>query len=144
MNKIAIIPQPQKLDVLEGSFVLNSDATITWNGNAAAKAEAEFLAEYLRPATGFALPVVEGEGTITFYLPSQPEANDMGFFPEGYKLVAKDGKIAVTGEPAAALGRAIQTIRQLFPAEIYATAQQNVETAELYLGLECPIKLGNL
>lgn len=126
MNKIAIIPQPKKVQELGGVFALNSDATIAWNGNEAAKKEAEFLAEYLRPATGFALPVVEGEGTITFSLANEPEENDMGFRPEGHKIVAKDGKVLITGESSSALGRAIQTLRQLFPAEIYASTKQAV------------------
>ena len=42
MNKIAIIPQPKKVQELGGVFALNSDATIAWNGNEAAKKKQSF------------------------------------------------------------------------------------------------------
>ena len=61
---VSLIPAVRRLTLQEGQFALPPQAAIAAAGPGAL-ALGELLAEYLRPATGLALPVTEGaSGTI--------------------------------------------------------------------------------
>ena len=117
-----IIPRPASAEWRDGAFVLSPDAAIGFEGPSPARAIAELLAEYLRPATGFALPVREGAGAITLAQAApDPEPDEAGFLPESYVLDVAPGGVRLEAATSWGLARGVQTLRQLLPAEIYAS-----------------------
>jgi hexosaminidase len=110
----AIIPQPVKIESRKGTFTMHPSAEIKFTGGEWAKNVAGFLAEILRPATGFALETEEGtDGAINLVIDTALDMN-----PEGYLLTVEKKKVILTGCTPAGLSRGIQTIRQLLPPEI--------------------------
>ncbi len=77
---------------------------------------AAYLADVLRPATGFELPVGDN-GAITLSL-------DAGLAAEAYRLEIATGGVRLTAGASAGLFNAVQTLRQLLPAEIYTGTPQ--------------------
>ena len=81
--KPQLVPLPRTVKERDGAFLLDPGAAIGFEGPASAREIAELLAECLRPATGFALPVREGAGAITLAQSApDPEPDDAGFLPE--------------------------------------------------------------
>ena len=115
----SIIPQPVEMKELGGEWGLAADAVILYSGGAA-KQPAEMLAEQLRPATGFKLPVKRKRfwrsdaGNIVFQCLENPSLGT-----EGYALRVTDHVLISAPEPAG-LFYGAQTLRQLFPPEIYS------------------------
>jgi hexosaminidase len=111
-----IIPQPKHQKSLEGQFVLLENASVSASLGALEKAEQ--LANFLRPATGFALPVIEGSnGTIHLEL----EQKIQGI--EAYELNISSSNIKLTASSEAGLFYAIQSLRQLFPTIIFSESR---------------------
>ena len=78
----AIIPKPVHMELGKGSFTLRRSAEINYTGGEWAKNEAGFLAELLRPATGFPLSINEGTGgAVNLIIDTALVMN-----PEGYIL----------------------------------------------------------
>lgn len=113
-----IIPAPTSFVLHEGApFRLTESSRLVAAGEGAS-AVAETFARQARAATGFELPVVEGE----------PAASDLAFVvadgespdaaPEGYTLESGDGGVRVAADTAAGLFRGTQSLRQLLPAAI--------------------------
>ena len=103
-----------------GRFALTTRTRIVAAGGSGAATVAQDLAGYLRPATGFRLPVVSGSsgpGAITVRLsrsaavPGDPDH-------EGYRLSVSTSGVTLTAVTAHGLYNGIQTIRQLLPVWI--------------------------
>jgi hexosaminidase len=110
----AIIPKPVQMEQGKGSFTLRPSAEINYTGGEWAKNEAWFLAELLRPATGFPLAIKEGiGGAINLVIDTALVMN-----PEGYILTVGKRKVTVTGNTPAGLSRGFQTVRQLLPPQL--------------------------
>jgi len=125
-NPISIIPQPQLLRRQTGLFVLKSKSTITWQGEGAGEV-AGLLAEYLRPATGFKLPVEERDGgTIHLRASGIAVPDEAGFVDEQYYLTVSESGVRLEAVTATGLARGIQSLRQLFPAAIFAASVRDV------------------
>jgi hexosaminidase len=108
-----IIPQPKHQKLLEGQFELLENASISANIGALEKAEQ--LAKFLRPATGFALPVIEGtDGTIHLELNSNIEGS------EAYELRVSSSNVNLKASSETGLFYAIQSLRQLFLTNIFS------------------------
>ncbi len=121
----AIIPIPAQFQFDERRFSLSSETRIIVSGDSAEVFWiASFLAARLRPATGFALPVLggiePGAGDISLAL----TADDPQLGPEGYRLLATPEQVSLRASAAAGLFYASQTLRQMFPAEIESAAEQ--------------------
>lgn len=125
-----LIPQPQKLTRNTGTFTLGEHTRLQFTGGES-RSIAELLADYLRPATGFALPVEPVDdttgneaGRIFLRQTDDAEPDDAGFFDEAYRLSVSEDGVELESPSAAGLARGIQTLRQLFPSAIYAPDTQ--------------------
>ena len=113
-SKPAIIPRPVQMELGKGTFTLHPSAEIKYTGGEGAGNVAGFLAEMLRPATGFKLPTEEGsDGALNLVIDTTLKMN-----PEGYLLKVEKKKVTLTGCTPTGLSRGLQTVRQLFPPEI--------------------------
>lgn len=113
----ALIPQPVEIKASAGQFRLVPGSVISWSGCPEAAAVAGQLALALRPATGFELAVTEGtDGEITLTTDASQE-----WKPEEYRLTVVKKKVTLTAGTAEGLYRGVQTIRQLFPPQIFGT-----------------------
>lgn len=124
---IHIIPHPQDLSVSGGRFAFQHDAAISWQGSGSEDV-AVLLAEYLRPATGFALPVGGGAGAVIHLEADGAGVPDAaGFVDETYSLCIDDQGCRIQAANATGLARGIQTLRQLFPVELFESNAQAIE-----------------
>lgn len=99
-------------------FTLRDSAVISvGSDNPALTRVAELLAGVLRPSTGFPLPVVMGSdpgpGSIVLRLAS----TGMGSV-DAYQLTVRPERVEITAADPAGVFRGIQTLRQLFPANV--------------------------
>lgn len=113
-----IVPQPVKLERGAGDYALTSATRIVATG--AALPEAAMLRDYLRPATGFDLPLVtrDGDNAIRLKLDKQLQLGN-----EGYRLVSNTRGVTITAADPAGLFYGVQTLRQMLPAAIYRQAK---------------------
>lgn len=114
-----IVPKPVSMTMGRGRFVVTPGTRIVAASGPAA-AVAQDLAGYLRPATGYRLPVVAGTGepgAITLVLssraavPGDPDG-------EGYRLTVTPAGVTLAAATAHGLYNGVQTIRQLLPVWI--------------------------
>ncbi|HEX3627207.1 MAG TPA: family 20 glycosylhydrolase [Verrucomicrobiae bacterium] len=121
-NDLALIPLPQKVQRLDGTFTLNAQTRIY--ADAASRTTAEFLAQRLRKSTGYPLKVhwrmLGGAPHNNVILFTTKRANK-AVGDEGYDLtVSPDG--AVVRAPAqAGVFYGGETLMQLLPPEIFST-----------------------
>lgn len=121
-SSLALIPLPQKVDRLDGEFEL-TPLTRIYTDRASEKT-GEFLAQKLRPATGYPLEVhwqafssKPPEGAI--YLTTK--GADAGLGAEGYELTASAGSVVIRAPQQAGVFYGTQTLRQLLPTDIFST-----------------------
>jgi hexosaminidase len=115
-----IVPKPVSMQVGTGYFTLTPGTRIAVSGGAQAMAVARDLAGYLRPATGYPLPVVAGSGGAGDISLAMGAGDAVGSDPdgEGYSLGVTPGDVQLTAGTAHGLYNGIQTIRQLLPGWI--------------------------
>ncbi len=120
---LSIVPKPVSATVGSGLFTLTGTSRIVAAPGAGAVPElsvAADLAAYLRPATGYPLPVVSGtprSGDIVLQIgdPGTLPASDQA---EGYQLDTTSSNATIEAPAAHGLYNAVQTFRQLLPAWI--------------------------
>lgn len=113
----ALIPQPVEIKVSAGQYRLAPGTGITWSGSPETAGVAEQLALSLRPATGYELAVAEGtDGEISLVTDASQE-----WKPEEYRLTVEKRKVTLSAGTAEGLFRGVQTLRQLFPPQIFGT-----------------------
>jgi hexosaminidase len=109
-----LIPKPISLIENNDKFELTPQTVIESNTPAG-----DLLAEYLRPATGYPLPIVPaagaGQPAIIFQINSAVKGGD-----EAYRLDVNGDGINLRAAAEAGLLMGIQTLRQLLPADIYS------------------------
>ena len=115
MSEITLFPQPQSLERGEGYFTLTADTVIV----AQDAALGELLAAYLRPATGFALPVAQAENAEAkaFVLAAGNFESD-----EAYTLTVTPQRVEISAAALPGFVHGMQTLRQLLPPQILAAA----------------------
>jgi hexosaminidase len=119
MRDMPIIPMPLSQVALEGEFALTAHTVIV--AGEAALEIAERLATLLRPATGFALPVVQNSvdaPTVRLEL----DAGLEGLGAEGYELEVLPAGVTLRASNPAGLFYAAQSLRQLLPTAIFSSA----------------------
>jgi hexosaminidase len=110
---IQIIPQPVSIVPGKGEFVFSARTQIV--AAASSQALAEQLRDYLRPATGFPLPIVRTAGASSVTLALDRTLKRLG--PEGYRLEITRSAIRIRALSPAGIFYGIQSLRQLLPAE---------------------------
>jgi hexosaminidase len=121
-----LIPKPVFVQAAPGGFLLTAAAGIyVQSGNPEIESIGRFLAERLKPATGYPLPVIAADavpaaGNIYLAL----ESGDATLGEEGYTLAVTPDLVALVAYMPAGLFRGIQTLRQLLPAEIESPSAQ--------------------
>jgi hexosaminidase len=122
----SIIPKPVSIISTGDYFTLKASTDIYIQGESAKLIQiGQYLADRLKPATGFAFNVKPtkkdfGRGNIFLSLQSaDPTLGD-----EGYELLISKKIIRLTANNPTGLFRGIQTIRQLLPASIELPSKQ--------------------
>jgi hexosaminidase len=123
-DSLAIIPRPLRLDRGTGKFILQRATRLTFEGDEAGEI-GRLLADYLRPATGFPLPVEPSAERLLYGIhlrSGEGAATDAaGFQCEDYSIRVEKEGVTMSSESASGLARAIQTFRQLLPPRIFST-----------------------
>jgi len=121
-----VIPKPLAVAPGRGAFELRPSAGILVRAeDPEAVRVARFLAERLRPATGYRLRVSatrrepSGGDVVLGLAPGDRSLGD-----EGYRLRVEPGLVRLDARTAAGLFHAAQTLRQLLPASIDAPRRQ--------------------
>ena len=114
MSEITLFPRPQSIERNEGSFILNADTAIRAEDGRLG----EMLANYLRPATGFPLPVESTGDTVNIRnVISLVEGKDLDS-PEAYRLTASSDTVVISASAPTGFAHGFQTLRQLLPPQI--------------------------
>ncbi|EIF00487.1 beta-N-acetylhexosaminidase [Saccharomonospora glauca] len=123
-----LIPAPVRVSPADGADYRLGPGTLirTEPHSAEVRDVGKLLADSLRPATGYALPVVPAHGRsggITLLL------DDVGaeLGDEGYRLEVTKHGVTIRANTPAGLFAGTQTLRQLLPAEIDADSRRDVE-----------------
>jgi hexosaminidase len=115
-----IIPMPVRVEALEGSFVLTTDSVIVAGAGTLEKAEQ--FAGFLRPATGFTLPVLEESSSLSaIHLMLDDRLKGLG--AEGYELEVSSSGVKLRASSVTGLFYAGQSFRQLLPTEIFSESR---------------------
>ncbi|GAA1358940.1 family 20 glycosylhydrolase [Catellatospora chokoriensis] len=122
----SVVPVPVSVQPASGvTYTLPAAATIqTPTGSPAATAVGSYLADLLRPATGYALPVTTTSGTPTSGIALLLSGADPSVGSEGYQLDVTAALVTVRAQTPAGLFHGVQTLRQLLPAAVEARTVQ--------------------
>ncbi|MFX0595248.1 beta-N-acetylhexosaminidase [Melissospora conviva] len=113
-----VVPAPTRVRPdPAATFTLRPDTTIRCGRQPGAVAVAEHLAELLRPATGYPLPVgpLDGEppGDLRLLLTNLPAVGT-----DGYRLTVTPTRVTLAAPTPTGLFHGVQTLRQLLPWQI--------------------------
>jgi hexosaminidase len=127
-ESVSIIPRPAKLEQHQGNFALGPKTRIL--SSEGAKDTAQYLAEKLRAATGYEVPVRVGSrakaasGAIVL----TTEGANASLGQEGYELEVNPKSVVIRASKPAGLFYAAQTFLQVLPAQILSpTPIQGIE-----------------
>jgi hexosaminidase len=123
----AIIPAPATVELAQGAFLLSASTRIVVD--AASRPAGEFLAARLRVATGFPVPVTEGQATsvqgaeessarAAIDLALQSGRAELG--AEGYQLVVTPESVQIRAAQPAGVFYGMQSLLQLLPPEVFS------------------------
>jgi hexosaminidase len=120
-----LIPRPKLMQQQDGLFELNQNTKIIYTKNIdKVKDVAEFLAYKLRPATGYAVSVLDNSSDKHGNNIHLELNQDQHLAKEGYELTITESNIHLSAYQPEGLFRGIQTIRQLLPASMESNAKK--------------------
>ncbi|MCF8241980.1 MAG: family 20 glycosylhydrolase [Melioribacteraceae bacterium] len=115
---VNVIPKPTNITVKDGFYSLSESVKIYCENDPDINKTALLLRDKLKTSTGYDIEIISSaepkDNGINLFL--DESLNDLG--KEGYRLKSTQSKIDLTAFTSTGLSRGIQTIRQLFPAEI--------------------------
>ena len=114
----SILPIPVSMTQDTTCFVLPKSTTIGIN-DPQLRPAAEYLASILKPATGYSFKVSEGQGNINLNIGNIEGVED------SYTLISNPESVNITGNTYRGIIAGIQSLRQLFPAEIESDSKVN-------------------
>ncbi|MFD3410776.1 beta-N-acetylhexosaminidase [Streptomyces cyaneofuscatus] len=118
-----LVPAPAQVVPGGSPYAITSTTPVRVpGGSAEVRRIGTYLAELLRPATGYALPVTDrpGPGGIRLELGSR----DRSLGEEGYRLRSTPTALTITARAPAGLFHGVQTLRQLLPDRVEADSRQ--------------------
>jgi hexosaminidase len=123
-NRPRLIPQPSSLRATGSACTITAGTRIRvpW-GRADAYAVGAYLADVLRPSTGYPLEVVTCAGPggdIVLEFGGGPELGQ-----EGYELRVSHGQVRIIAQACAGLFYGVQTLRQLLPPRVESRDRQH-------------------
>ncbi|MEV1078649.1 beta-N-acetylhexosaminidase [Streptomyces sp. NPDC050211] len=108
-----VIPAPASVDAGGSPYRITDSTRIRVDGSREARRVGEYLADVLRPSTGYRLPVTTyGSGGIQLRL------GKGSFGAEGYRLDSGRKGVTITAAGPSGLFHGVQTLRQLLPAAV--------------------------
>jgi len=120
IGQVNLVPRPSLVRLTPGIFVLRGDTKILAGPETVGLGQQ--LAGYLRPATGFELPVVDsGAGAGLIRLVTDHTMVDLG--QEGYILQADPNQVLIRANAAPGVFYGIQTLRQLLPEAVFSSGK---------------------
>ena len=122
---VPLIPQPTSVTATGSSFRLTPETMIYTDGSSDELTKiGQHLTDYLRPATGFQLPVeaTDAPPEVGHIYLTLADDNDLG--EEGYELTVTEEQIQLTAARPVGLFWGLQTLRQLLPAAIEGSTPQ--------------------
>jgi len=117
---ICIIPKPASVVPRKTGFTLIARTAICYDDGA--ESIAQILAQRLRAATGFAIPLQRGNAHGHPGIQLRVRNSGAGGLPEAYELISDAGGVLITAEHPAGIFYGIQTLLQLLPAEVFHDA----------------------
>lgn len=118
-QELSIIPKPQSIEYGRGSFVLTDKMSIGYSPGLSELAA--YLQDILRASTGYNLSVKSLPRSSTIHLVLD---KDKVKATEGYRLEVHSQKIYIYGASPAGVFYGVQSLLQLFPADIHARRPQ--------------------
>lgn len=117
-----IIPKPLEYDADAdgGTFSLEADSEIYVSGDPEVTEIAEYLQEEFGKSTGYELPVSEGSDTSAGDILLAADG-DESLGEEGYTVTVGENGVKVSAYTPHGIFNGVQTLRQLFPADIEST-----------------------
>jgi hexosaminidase len=121
-----LIPKPVLIQPAAGAFTLNADTHIYVDPYTPELiAIGDYLAEKLRPATGYALPVLPGsDRSVRGHIVLAVVDGDLVQGEERYALTIAPDQLTLNAVRPVGLFRGVQTIRQLLPPDIERASVQ--------------------
>jgi len=122
-DALTVVPRPAEMAPTRAAYEITDETTIMFDGSGAFHV-ATALADLLRPATGFELPVDRptGSGTDTISLTLDGAPPTLG--DEGYRLGVTDSGVTIRAAEPAGLFWGVQTLRQLLPPSVEADSER--------------------
>ncbi len=121
----AIIPQPEHMDVRQGTFRLCRGTQI--QVEAFCKPEGELLAERLRASTGYQIPVVETGAGVTSTIKLTAEGARTKLGAEGYELEVSTSEVFIRATNSAGVYYGTQSLLELLPSSIFSQQPRRIE-----------------
>ncbi|MFF4539392.1 beta-N-acetylhexosaminidase [Streptomyces aureus] len=110
---VRLVPAPASLEEGGAPYRITAGTRIRVDATPEVRAVGEYLADILRPSTGYRLPVSShGAGAIRLRLGGK------GLGAEGYRLRSGASGVTITAGRPAGLFHGVQTLRQLLPAAV--------------------------
>jgi hexosaminidase len=122
-----IVPQPLSVTPGSGSFTLGPGTVIVYHAsNAEVRKSVEYLAGLLRQSTGLPLPIVDAATMPKRDYIFFNYIRDESLNREGYRLEATKDAVFLEANNDPGLFYAAQTLLQLLPPEVFASAKRSV------------------
>ncbi|MFI9046628.1 beta-N-acetylhexosaminidase [Streptomyces sp. NPDC053427] len=119
-----VVPAPASVRPGQDAYALGQGTRIRVPGGSdEARRIAGYLADMLRPATGFRLPVTTEDGRDGIVL-RLGGAGAKGLGAEGYRLTSSGRAVTISAGRPAGLFHGVQTLRQLLPGALEKRTEQ--------------------